>query len=64
VRGEDGRFVQVTRFEDGVTHARFGLTAPCTSSPRLWYAARRNPAPRSGTLDLKRATTFVPQART
>ena len=62
VRGEDGRFVQVTRFEDGVTHARFGpdralyLVSKAAGTPR---GEIRRLAP--GTLDLKRATTFVPQ---
>jgi prolyl oligopeptidase len=62
VRGEDDRFVQVTRFEDGVTHARFGpdralyLVSEAAGTPR---GEIRRLAP--GALDLKRATTFVPQ---
>ena len=62
VRGEDGRFVQVTRFEDGVTYARFGpdralyLVSKAAGTPR---GEIRRLAP--GTLDLKRATTFVAQ---
>ena len=62
VRGEDGRFVQVTRFEDGVTYARFGpdralyLVSKAAGTPR---GEIRRLAP--GTLELKRATTFVPQ---
>jgi prolyl oligopeptidase len=62
VRGEDGRFVQVTRFEDGVTYARFGpdralyLVSQAAGTPR---GEIRRLAP--GTLDLERATRFVPQ---
>jgi prolyl oligopeptidase len=61
VSGRDGRFLQVTRFEDGVDHAAFG------PDRALYLVSERN-APRRqilklapGVTDLAKAVTIVPQ---
>ena len=61
VGSPDGRFAQVTRFEDGVDFAKFGPDAA------LYLVSERN-APRRqiqrlapGVLDLRHAVTIVPQ---
>ena len=61
VSGQDGRFVQVTRFEDGVDFAAFG-------PDRALYLVSEKNAPRRqilklapGVMELAKAATIVPQ---